>query len=1219
MSNNTFDSIKIGIASPEKIREWSAQGRDLNDPRFKDFGEVTKPETINYRTLKPERGGLFCEVMFGPTQDWECRCGKLNKNRHKGQICDKCGVESTRAKVRRERMGRIELAAPVSHIWYLKAVPSRIGLILDVTPKALEKVIYFSSYIVLDKGNTALEDKQLLSENEYKDMVERYGEDMFRAGMGAEAILELLQKIDLDQLSAQLNKELETASGQKRVKLYKRLEVCESFRRSGNRPEWMILTVLPVIPPDLRPMVQLDGGRFATSDLNDLYRRVINRNNRLKKLLELSAPDIIVRNEKRMLQEAVDSLIDNGRRGRAITGGTSNRPLKSLSDMLKGKQGRFRQNLLGKRVDYSGRSVIVVGPELKMYQCGLPKEMALELFKPFVMRELVEKGYATNIKNAKKVVEKAGSEVWDALETVITDHPVFLNRAPTLHRLGIQAFQPVLVEGRAMKLHPLTCTAFNADFDGDQMAVHVPLSKEAQNEARNLMLASGNLLKLSDGSPVAVPTQDMVLGSYYLTMVNDNDKGEGMVFRDEQEALMAYETGIVTLQAKVKIRRFLKDEEGNNVLDEQGQPISRIIDTTVGRLIFNTPIPQDLGYVDRSNPDNLLKLEIEFQVGKKQLGDIVKRCIDIHGTKKSSVVLDAIKAQGYHYSTKSGITVAACDATVPPKKKELIAEAEKEIAQTRKLFNKGLLSEEQRYKSVIATWNKTTDLVSKALADNMEARNPIWMMADSGARGSMNQIKQLAGMRGLIASTSGKTIEIPIRANYREGLNILEYFISARGARKGLADTALRTADSGYLTRRLVDVSHDVIIREEDCGAKHGIWVSEIRDGNSLIEPLADRIVGRYLVNDLVDEKTGEVLVSKDKMMDKEDVAIISKALGKYDEETGKYDMRDVKLEIRSVLNCKAKIGVCAKCYGASLANWQPVPIGEVVGIIAAQSIGEPGTQLTMRTFHTGGIASAADITQGLPRVEELFEARRPKMISIMSEIAGRLRIDQTKKGTYAVIEGFDDNGAPVEKSYLIPFDQRLSSSIYDGVDVEKGAYLTEGSAAPADILAIKGRTAVEDYIISEVQKVYRVQGVEINDKHVEIIVRQMMKKVKIEDGGSTDLMGGSLVDYKDFKDKYEEVRERLANGEEGLREPSATDIVLGITKAALATESFLSAASFQETTKVLTDAAIRGRVDTLSGLKENVIIGKLIPAGATVNEREREEMEEDVSPIAGN
>ena len=1219
MSNNTFDSIKIGIASPEKIREWSAQGRDLNDPRFKDFGEVTKPETINYRTLKPERGGLFCEVIFGPTKDWECRCGKLNKNRHKGQICDKCGVESTRAKVRRERMGRIELAAPVSHIWYLKAVPSRIGLILDVTPKALEKVIYFSSYIVLDKGNTALEDKQLLSENEYKDMVERYGEDMFRAGMGAEAILELLQKIDLDQLSAQLNKELETASGQKRVKLYKRLEVCESFRRSGNRPEWMILTVLPVIPPDLRPMVQLDGGRFATSDLNDLYRRVINRNNRLKKLLELSAPDIIVRNEKRMLQEAVDSLIDNGRRGRAITGGTSNRPLKSLSDMLKGKQGRFRQNLLGKRVDYSGRSVIVVGPELKMYQCGLPKEMALELFKPFVMRELVEKGYATNIKNAKKVVEKAGSEVWDALETVITDHPVFLNRAPTLHRLGIQAFQPVLVEGRAMKLHPLTCTAFNADFDGDQMAVHVPLSKEAQNEARNLMLASGNLLKLSDGSPVAVPTQDMVLGSYYLTMVNDNDKGEGMVFRDEQEALMAYETGIVTLQAKVKIRRFLKDEEGNNVLDEQGQPISRIIDTTVGRLIFNTPIPQDLGYVDRSNPDNLLKLEIEFQVGKKQLGDIVKRCIDIHGTKKSSVVLDAIKAQGYHYSTKSGITVAACDATVPPKKKELIAEAEKEIAQTRKLFNKGLLSEEQRYKSVIATWNKTTDLVSKALADNMEARNPIWMMADSGARGSMNQIKQLAGMRGLIASTSGKTIEIPIRANYREGLNILEYFISARGARKGLADTALRTADSGYLTRRLVDVSHDVIIREEDCGAKHGIWVSEIRDGNSLIEPLADRIVGRYLVNDLVDEKTGEVLVSKDKMMDKEDVAIISKALGKYDEETGKYDMRDVKLEIRSVLNCKAKIGVCAKCYGASLANWQPVPIGEVVGIIAAQSIGEPGTQLTMRTFHTGGIASAADITQGLPRVEELFEARRPKMISIMSEIAGRLRIDQTKKGTYAVIEGFDDNGAPVEKSYLIPFDQRLSSSIYDGVDVEKGAYLTEGSAAPADILAIKGRTAVEDYIISEVQKVYRVQGVEINDKHVEIIVRQMMKKVKIEDGGSTDLMGGSLVDYKDFKAKYEEVRERLANGEEGLREPSATDIVLGITKAALATESFLSAASFQETTKVLTDAAIRGRVDTLSGLKENVIIGKLIPAGATVNEREREEMEEDVSPIAGN
>ena len=1188
MAHNTFDSIKIGIASPEQILSWS-------------YGEVTKPETINYRTLKPERDGLFCEKIFGPTKDWECSCGKLNKNRHKGQVCDKCGVESTRAKVRRERMGHISLAAPVSHIWYLKAVPSRIGLILDVTPKALEKVIYFSSYIVTDKGFTALEDKQLLTENEYNDMVERYGEDAFKASMGAEAIKELLEKIDMDQLADQLTRELETATGQKRVKLYKRLEVCESFRQSGQRPEWMILDVLPVIPPDIRPMVQLDGGRFATSDLNDLYRRVLNRNNRLKKLLELSAPDIIVRNEKRMLQEAVDSLIDNGRRGRAVTGGTSNRPLKSLSDMLKGKQGRFRQNLLGKRVDYSGRSVIVVGPELKMYQCGLPKEMALELFKPFVMRELVDKGYATNIKSAKKVVERAKSEVWDALETVIKGHPVLLNRAPTLHRLGIQAFEPVLVEGRALKLHPLVCTAYIADFDGDQMAVHVPLSKEAQDEARNLMLASGNLLKLSDGSPVAVPSQDMILGSYYLTMVNDGDKGEGMIFRDENEALMAYAEGYVTLHAKVKIRR---SGEWN------GEKITQIVDTTVGRLIFNTPIPQDLGYVDRSKRENALKLEIEFIVGKKQLGKIVTKCIEMHGTKIASQVLDDIKSQGFKYSTKGAITVAACDATVPPKKKELLADAEKQVERTRKLYERGLLSEDQRYKSVIDIWNKTTDLVSKALQDNMDARNPIWMMADSGARGSMNQIKQLAGMRGLIASTSGRTIEIPIKANYREGLNIQEYFISARGARKGLADTALRTADSGYLTRRLVDVSHDVIIREHDCGAKHGIVVKEIRDGNSVIEPLADRLLGRYTVHDLFHPETGELVISKDKMMDAADIDRIIKAFGAYDEETGKYETKDIEIEIRSVLNCKSGVGVCAKCYGASMSDWQGVRIGDAVGTIAAQSIGEPGTQLTMRTFHTGGIASAADITQGLPRVEELFEARRPKMISIMSEIAGRVRIDQTKKGTYAVIEGFDDNGAPCEKSYLIPFDQRLSPAVYDGATVEKGAYLTEGSAAPADILAIKGRTAVEDYIIQEVQKVYRVQGVEISDKHIEVIVRQMMKKVKVEEAGSTDLIGGALVDYKDYKIKLEEIKDRTAAGEEGLVEPKATDIILGITKAALATESFLSAASFQETTKVLTDAAIRGKMDMLQGMKENVILGKLIPAGSTVALDEEETVE---------
>ncbi len=1190
MAHNTFDSIKIGLASPEQIRAWS-------------HGEVTKPETINYRTLKPERDGLFCERIFGPTKDWECNCGKLNKNRHKGQICDKCGVESTRSKVRRERMGHIELAAPVSHIWYFKAIPSRIGLILDITPKALEKVIYFSSYIVTDKGFTFLEDKQLLSEAEYSDMVERYGEDAFKASMGAEAILELLKKIDLEQLSKELTEELETATGQKKVKLYKRLEVCESFRLSGNRPEWMILTVIPVIPPDIRPMVQLDGGRFATSDLNDLYRRVINRNNRLRKLLELSAPDIIVRNEKRMLQEAVDALIDNGRRGRPVTGGTSNRPLKSLSDMLKGKQGRFRQNLLGKRVDYSGRSVIVVGPALKMYQCGLPKEMALELFKPFVMRELVDKGHATNIKSAKKKVEKAGSEVWDALEKVIKGHPVLLNRAPTLHRLGIQAFEPVLVEGRALKLHPLVCTAYNADFDGDQMAVHVPLSKEAQDEARKLMLASGNLLKLSDGSPVAVPTQDMVLGSYYLTMVNEGDKGEGMIFRDEDEALMAYACGNVTLHAKVKIRRSGEFE---------GRQISQLVDTTVGRLIFNTPIPQDLGYVDRTKEENALKFEIDFLVGKKQLGQIVKKCIETHGTKTTSVVLDAIKEQGFKYSTKGAITVAVCDAVIPPKKKELLQNAEDQITKIRKLFEKGMLSDEERYKQVIKVWTDTTEDVSTALQENLDDRNPIWMMADSGARGSMNQIKQLAGMRGLIASTSGKTIEIPIKSNYREGLNILEYFIASRGARKGLADTALRTADSGYLTRRLVDVSHDVIIREYDCGAKHGITVKEIWEGNSCIEPLKDRLLGRYTVHDIYHPVTGELVVSKDEMMDSKSVDRIIDVFGERDEE-GKISARNIEVEIRSVLNCKAQIGTCTKCYGASLADGKSVPMGEVVGTIAAQSIGEPGTQLTMRTFHTGGIASAEDITQGLPRVEELFEARRPKKIAIMSEIAGKVHIDNTKKGTYAIIEGFDDNGVPCEKSYLIPFDQRLSKSAFDGAEIEKGAYLTDGSAAPADILAIKGRVAVQDYIIQEVQKVYRQQGVDINDKHIEVIVRQMMKKVRIDEAGSTNLIGGAMVDYKEFREKLDEINDRIAAGEKDLIAPQATDVILGITKAALATESFLSAASFQETTKVLTDAAIKGKVDPLLGLKENVIIGKLIPAGASIIQREVEmKVEED-------
>ena len=1173
MEFNAFDSIKIGLASPEQIREWS-------------YGEVKKPETINYRTLKPERDGLFCERIFGPTKDWECHCGKYKRIRYKGKICDRCGVEVTRAKVRRERMGHIELAAPVSHIWYFKGIPSRIGLMLDLSPRLLEKVLYFAAYIVTDPGMTPLEEKQLLSEKEYRDMRERY-EDEFKASMGAEAIQELLAKIDLDALSAQLHDEMENASGQKRMRLLKRLEVVEAFRVSGNRPEWMIMDVIPVIPPDIRPMVQLDGGRFATSDLNDLYRRVINRNNRLKRLLELGAPDIIVRNEKRMLQEAVDALIDNGRRGRPVTG-PNNRPLKSLSDMLKGKQGRFRQNLLGKRVDYSGRSVIVVGPELKMYQCGLPKEMALELFKPFVMKDLVEKGIANNIKSARKMVERTRTEVWDSLEYVIKGHPVMLNRAPTLHRLGIQAFEPVRVEGRAIKLHPLVCTAFNADFDGDQMAVHVPLSVEAQREARMLMLASGNLLKPADGKPVTVPTQDMVLGSYYLTMVNEGDKGEGKVFRDENEAIMAYQDGVITLQAPIKVRR---------TLEVNGQVRSKLVDTTAGRIIFNTPIPQDLGFVDRSAEDSLFEYEVSFLVNKKKLGQIIDRCIHTHGTAVTAEMLDRIKAQGYKYSTKAAITVAVSDAVIPPQKAELLQSAEEQITKVTKQYNKGLISNEERYASVIKIWSKTTEDVAGALQANLDPRNPIFMMADSGARGSMAQIRQLAGMRGLIANTSGKTIEIPIRANYREGLNILEYFIAGKGARKGLADTALRTADSGYLTRRLVDVSQDVIIREDDCGATQGIMVSDIREGNEMIEKLAERLEGRFAVHDIVHPETGEVLVHADRMMTAADAQRV-------------VDAGISKVEIRSVLCCQARHGVCAKCYGANLANGNLVEVGEAVGIIAAQSIGEPGTQLTMRTFHTGGIASAEDITQGLPRVEELFESRRPKNLAIMTEIAGKASIDDSKKNRHVLVQGVDENGAPTEKSYLIPFGQRVR--IADGDELEAGDLITEGFAYPQDILAIKGPIAVQNYLISEVQKVYRLQGVDICDKHIEVIVLQMMRKVRVEDAGSTNLIGGSTVDKADFRDANEAIAARIAAGEEGLRPATGQSVLLGITKASLATDSFLSAASFQETTRVLTDAAIKGKVDPLMGLKENVIIGKLIPAGTGLPEVEQRLEEQD-------
>ena len=1175
MENKEFDSIKIGLASPDQIRAWS-------------YGEVTKPETINYRTLKPERDGLYCERIFGPTKDWECHCGKYKRIRYKGKICDKCGVEVTRAKVRRERMGHIELAAPVSHIWYFKGIPSRIGLMLDISPRQLDKVLYFANYIVTDPGFTPLEKKQLLTEREYKEMREKY-EDTFEAGMGAEAIQKLLAEIDLDKLSKELREELEHANGQKRVRLLKRLECVESFLESNQRPEWMIMTVIPVIPPDLRPLLQLDGGRFATSDLNDLYRRVINRNNRLKRLLELGAPDIIVRNEKRMLQEAVDALIDNGRRGRPVTG-ANNRALKSLSDMLKGKQGRFRQNLLGKRVDYSGRSVIVVGPELKMDQCGLPKEMALELFKPFVMKDLVEKGVANNIKSARKMVERAKPEVWDSLETVIKGHPVLLNRAPTLHRLGIQAFNPVLVEGRAIKLHPLACTAFNADFDGDQMAVHLPLGEDACREAKMLMLASGNLLKPSDGAPVTVPTQDMILGSYYLTTVRENEEGAGKVFRDENEALMAYAEHVVTLHAPIKVRRTM-------VID--GVERTGLVDATAGRIIFNNPVPQNLGYIDRTDPEHWLEYEVSFRVTKKTLPDIISRCMTRNGSRKCAKMLDAIKAQGYKYSTLSAISVAVCDAVIPPQKDELIADADKQVSQVSKLFNRGLISENERYSQTINIWQATTDKVSKALAANLPEDNEIFMMADSGARGSMNQIKQLAGMRGLLANTAGKTIEMPIRANYREGLNILEYFVSARGARKGLADTALRTADSGYLTRRLVDVSQEVIIREEDCHATEGIWVREISEGNSVVESFKERLNGRYSLHDVHDPATGELLVSKEKMMDMFDAEKIVNA-------------GITELEIRSVMTCRAHVGVCAHCYGSNMSNGECVKVGESVGIIAAESIGEPGTQLTMRTFHTGGIASAEDITQGLPRVEELFESRRPKAMAIMSEIAGTVHIDDTKKSRHAEITGTDENGAPVTKSYLIPFGQRLK--VMEGDEVAKGALLTEGHAYPQDILAIQGPIATQNYLISEVQKVYRLQGVDINDKHIEVIVRQMMRKVRIEDSGSSDFIMGSIVNRRDVMIKNEEIQARIDAGETDLKLVQASQVLLGITKSSLATDSFLSAASFQETTRVLTEAAIKGKVDPLAGLKENVIIGKLIPAGTGLPEVEEELVQAEIA-----
>ena len=1210
MSYTPFDAIQIGIASPEMILSWS-------------YGEVKKPETINYRTLKPERDGLFCERIFGPTKDWECHCGKYKKIRYKGKICDRCGVEVTKSKVRRERMGHIELAAPVSHIWYFKGIPSRMGLMLDMTPRMLEKVLYFANYVVIDPGFSPLQKGQILSEREYREMREKY-EDDFKAGIGAEAIKELLSQIDCEKLAVELREELKTAGGQKKAKLVKRLEVVEAFRQSGNRPEWMVIDILPVIPPEIRPMVQLDGGRFATSDLNDLYRRVINRNNRLKRLQQLNAPDIIVRNEKRMLQEAVDALIDNGRRGRAVTGANS-RALKSLSDMLKGKQGRFRQNLLGKRVDYSGRSVIVVGPDLKIYQCGVPKEMAIELFRPFVMKKLVEDGVANNIKSAKKMVDKQRTEVWDALEDVIKEHPVLLNRAPTLHRLGIQAFEPILVEGRALRLHPLVCTAYNADFDGDQMAIHVPLSAEAQAEARILMLSANNLLRPQDGHPVTVPTQDMILGSYYLTMLRidaaekgtermvvedpgDSEfekdsivsgdeiyhanlalKADGkklisykptLIYRDSSEAIMAYNEGVVGLHAPIRLR-VTKTVDGVET--------KKIIITTVGRIIFNEPIPQDLGYVDRSDPEHAFDHEISFQVGKKQLGDIIDRCIQKYGFTISAEVLDSIKAMGYKYSTKGAITISVADMTVPSAKYELIHATEDEVVKIERQYKRGFITDDERYRLVVSEWEKTTKDVTDALSSALDEYNPIYMMANSGARGSMNQIRQLAGMRGLMANTAGKTIEIPIKSNFREGLSVLEYFISTRGARKGMADTALRTADSGYLTRRMVDVCQDVIIREPDCGTGEGVWAAAVYDRGQMVESFGTAIHGRFPAVPITDPATGELLFGTDHMLMPEDAEVLE-AHGIH------------KAFIRSVLTCEARTGVCAKCYGINLAIGKPVNAGEAVGVIAAQSIGEPGTQLTMRTFHTGGVAGD-DITQGLPRVEELFEARKPKKMAILSETSGTVSIEEAKKGVmYSITVTNEAEGST--NVYTVPHSAGIL--VHNGDHVDRGQELTSGALNPHDVLRIRGinddefgRQGVRSYITSEVQKVYRQQGVDINDKHIEVIVRQMMRKVRVEEAGSTDLLSGATIDIAQLKDANRAVDERIANGEEGLSHATYTQLLMGITKASLATESWMSAASFQETTKVLTDAAIKGKVDHLVGLKENVIIGKLIPAGS--------------------
>ena len=1155
-----FDSIQIGIASPEKIREWS-------------HGEVTKPETINYRTLKPEKDGLFCERIFGPTKDWECHCGKYKRIRFKGVVCDKCGVEVTKAKVRRERMGHIELAAPVSHIWYFRGVPSRMGLLLDMSPKDLEKVLYFASFIVLDPGDTPLLKKQVLSDKEYREAQEAYGAKSFRVGMGAEAVKELLQEVDLEKESKELKRIIETSTGQKKLRAVKRIEIVESFYKSGNKPEWMILDVLPVIPPELRPMVQLDGGRFATSDLNDLYRRVINRNNRLKKLKEINAPDIIIRNEKRMLQEAVDGLIDNGRRGKAVSG-AGNRELRSLSGLLRGKQGRFRQNLLGKRVDYSGRSVIVVGPELKLHQCGLPKEMALELFKPFVMKKLVETNQCNNIKSAKRRVDRADSKVWDVLEEVIKDHPVLLNRAPTLHRLSIQAFEPVLIEGRALKLHPLACTAFNADFDGDQMAVHVPLSVAAQAEARYLMLASNNILKLSDGKPVVSPTQDMVMGSYYLTIDKEGAKGEGKYFSDPDEAIMAYQVGEIELQSIINVR----------VQKEfKGEPVRGIVKTTVGRIIFNEAIPQDLGFVKRETKEDALKYEIDFLVGKKQLSQIVEKCFKQKGTTATAELLDKIKALGYKYSTIGAITTSVFDMHMPKEKPEILHKAEQKVIQIEEMFEQGFITDEERYKQVVSVWKDATDEVTSKLEGTLSKFNPIWMMADSGARGSMKQIRQLSGMRGLMSDPSGKTIELPVKSCFREGLSVLEYFISSHGGRKGLADTALKTADSGYLTRRLVDVSQDVIVREEDCseGSRpQGVWVSAITgdNKNEIIEKLEDRIAGRWAIDEIVNPTTGEVIVPADTMITDDQAKAISAA-------------GIEKVYVRSILTCKCKHGVCAKCYGKNMANGKPVHLGEAVGVIAAQSIGEPGTQLTMRTFHTGGVALAEDITQGLPRIEELFEARKPKGVALVCEVNGTVTISDSENKREIIVSNPNGEG----NTYVVPKSARLKVS--DGDVVEAGTILTEGSVYPQDLLRTKGVKAVQEYLVKEVQSVYRMQGVEINDKHVEIIVRQMLRKVKVEDAGDTNLLPGELVDIFKFDE------ENMAALENGGRPAAAKRTLLGITKASLATDSFLAAAAFQETSRVLTEAAIRNKVDTLHGLKENVIIGKLIPAGTGMKE----------------